>query len=227
MNINVRTIYLTVILVGLCIILIYMIVSNINSLILLNESAGIGDAIGGITAPLLGIISSVLLYLTLTRQTDSNEQQRLKNESDIIFMMINQLETELSSYYYVITNTKGQEKNILRYYGLEGLHRLGSDSEILIKGISEDKDLSFKDIFQSGPVIMIADTVNLINARIEMSNLTNDLKKLFSDKVKSFYQCKLNISFTALSEALLKYKRANDSQGQKIIELVNRYKCTS
>ena len=60
----------------------------------LTNTSSIGDTIGGITAPLLGIISIIFLYLTLNRQIDSINDQKLKNESDIIFMLLNQLENE-------------------------------------------------------------------------------------------------------------------------------------
>lgn len=65
----------------------------------LTNTSSIGDTIGGITAPLLGITSTIFLYLTLNKQIDSINDQKLKNESDIIFLLLNQLDNEYNQIY--------------------------------------------------------------------------------------------------------------------------------
>lgn len=45
----------------------------------------IGDTIGGITAPFLGFLSIILLYITLKRQVDFNDKQDKFNEQQINF----------------------------------------------------------------------------------------------------------------------------------------------
>lgn len=47
----------------------------------LTKTSSIGDTIGGITAPLLGITSTIFLYLTLNRQIDSINDQKLKTKA--------------------------------------------------------------------------------------------------------------------------------------------------
>ena len=88
----------------------------------LTHTSSIGDTIGGITAPFLGIISIVFLYLTLNRQIDSINDQKLKNESDIIFMLLNQLENEYNQIYMNGTTTSDTKTSIpTKFNGHEAL----------------------------------------------------------------------------------------------------------
>lgn len=63
--------------------------------------ANIGIVISGITAPIVGIFTSILLYLTLTAQTQSSNDQRLKNESDVIFLLMNQFYSEVQNFTHL------------------------------------------------------------------------------------------------------------------------------
>jgi len=86
----------------------------------LSNSGNIGSAIGGITAPIIGIATIIFLYVTLNRQIDSNTQQQLKNESDIVFLLLNQLDIEYNAFYLNVRNKEEKEKlsgfEALTYY---------------------------------------------------------------------------------------------------------------
>lgn len=168
------------------------------------SKSNIGTVIGGITAPLIGIFSSVLLYLALTRQTDSNKEQQLKNESDIIFLLINQLENELNSFYTKETterpNNGKVEKIERKLTGIEGLndfcrqYRYEFNFEYL-------DEMTFKSWYESNQIMLFVDTFNLIQKRISISNLSTDLKSLFKEKLSSFYKCRLKTPLSSLSSA--------------------------
>ena len=63
----------------------------LNQQLNVSDKGNIGSAIGGITAPIIGIGTAVLLYLAFMKQVESNKEQRFKNESDVIFLLLNQL----------------------------------------------------------------------------------------------------------------------------------------
>src|SRR5438094_10642803 len=79
----------------------------------LSDKSNIGSAIGGITAPIIGIGTAILLYLAFMKQVESNRDQKLKNESDIIFLLMGQLNNEVEQFYH--SYSKGEKE--FRYTG--------------------------------------------------------------------------------------------------------------
>lgn len=183
------------------------------------QTANIGSTIGGITAPVLSIFSSYLLYMALTRQTESNIDQRLKNESDIIFLLLNQLDQELANFYL-----KQKQGNIeLKLTGLEALNDFGRGYryDYNIDQFADD-GRTFKIWYEAGQIAVIIDTYNLIEKRIEISNLNSETKDLFLLKLDSYYQGKLELPFTSLSEAFDIYPHQKDDFTDKIQKLVHK-----
>lgn len=185
-----------------------------------DRTANIGSTIGGITAPVLTIFSSYLLYMTLTRQTESNSQQRLKNESDMIFLLINQMDAELGSFY--MKQTKGTV--VERLTGLEGLNDFarGYRFENNIDQFEGMPGFTFKAWYEAGQIAVIVDTFNLIEQRIALSNLDDKTRNLFQLKLDSYYRGKLIIPFNSLASAFLLDPHQMDYLAQKIIDLVER-----
>jgi len=158
----------------------------------LTNTSSIGDTIGGITAPVLGIISIVLLYFTLNRQIDSINDQRLKNESDIIFMLLNQLDSEYNQIY--MRGTRENEPEM--YYGHEALARY---AKLVFKGYS-GRNKKWSSYYISDNIIMVIRSYKLVQRRIELSNLDDNLKSMFQDRLRSFYELKLKDSLGKLSD---------------------------
>lgn len=185
-----------------------------------DKTANIGSTIGGITAPVLTIFSSYLLYSALTRQTESNLEQRLKNESDMIFLLINQLDAELGSFY--MKQTRGNV--VERLTGLEGLNDFarGYRYENNIDQFESMPGFTFKAWYEAGQIAVIVDTFNLIEQRIALSNLDGEIRNLFQLKLDSYYKGKLIIPFNSLASAFQLYPHQMDYLAQKINDLVER-----
>jgi len=187
----------------------------------LSENNGIGSSISGITAPIIGIISSVLLYLALTRQTESNVEQKLKNESDIIFMLLNQLENEFSNFYHRVKINNVENK----YDGLDGLNEFciritkEQDYKVLERQIK-----SFKSFYESGQIILIIDSFNLIQKRIAISEISEEMKDLFSEKLNSFYESKLKENLEKLNVIFETHDFFKDDWTDKIKKIVENKK---
>ncbi|SDP86107.1 hypothetical protein SAMN05428975_3098 [Mucilaginibacter sp. OK268] len=182
------------------------------------QTANIGSTIGGITAPVLTIFTSYLLYITLTRQTESNTEQRLKNESDIIFLLINQMDSELDRFY--IKQTRGTV--VEKYTGLEALNDFarGFRYDYNIEQFGNTQGHSFKVWYEAGQLAVIIDTFNLIEKRIQLSNLNEETRYLFQLKLDSYYAGKLKIPLSSLSEAFELYPHQKDTITEKIQALV-------
>ncbi|WP_282055678.1 hypothetical protein [Maribacter luteus] len=181
----------------------------------LTNTSGIGDTIGGITAPVLGIISIVLLYVTLNRQIDSINDQKLKNESDIIFMLLNQLESEYNQIY--MSGTTNNEPH--RYYGHEALTKY---SNSVFKHYSQ-KDKKWSSYYISDSILLVIRSLKLVERRIELSNLDVELKSMFTDKLQTFYQMKLKDSLYKLSDLFSREPSLQDEYTIELTEFYNRF----
>lgn len=76
--------------------------------------------------------------------------------------------------------------------------------------------------FKEAPrLIIIIDSFNLIKKRIELSQLSQDMKDLFFEKLTSLYNSKLKNPFTDLSERFKELNQEKDEYTNKIINMVN------
>jgi hypothetical protein len=187
----------------------------------LSEENGIGSSIGGITAPVIGIISSVLLYLALTRQTESNVEQKLKNESDIILMLLNQLDNEFNNFYHRIKINNVDNK----YVGFDAFNefciRITREQD---HKIFESQIKSFKSFYESGQIILIIDSFNLIRKRIEISEISEEMKNLFTEKLNSFYETRLKKNLEKLNVIFETHVFFKDEWTEKIKIIVENNK---
>jgi len=218
---NTQIIIFTIILICLCFLstVIFTAPAFIDSLNLTAKN-NIGGAIGGITAPIIGIVSSILLYLALTRQTESIVDQRIKNESDIIFFLINQLDGELNNFYHKFK--KGNEEK--KYIGLEALVDYCRDYryEFDIKQFEDKPQYTFKTWPEASQIVLMVDSFNLIVKRIEISVLSEEMKELLQTKVYSYYNYKLRYSLSTLSKAFDIYPHQKDRYTAKIQAIAKR-----
>ncbi len=65
-----------------------------------NNTGLIGDTIGGITAPVVGLISAVLLYLALLKQIENNNITVHEANFRILYEEINKLRTDSERYSF-------------------------------------------------------------------------------------------------------------------------------
>lgn len=182
-----------------------------------SKAQNIGGAIGGITAPIIGLFSSILLYLALIKQVESNREQQLKNESDIIFSLFSQLDNEIDNFYYKFEDGKTKVK----YTGLEGLAFFASEFRYNYDVFhGSNKETFTKVFYEAGFIAIMVDSYNLIKERISISSLSNEMKILFYEKLKSIYNGKLKIPLLSFSEAFDIWIVLEDGTTDKIQKLV-------
>lgn len=217
--------YVQQIMIPFTMILIMLFVTlNTISSFPLNDIKGLADvgtAISGFSTPAIGLFTSILLFITLTKQAESNRNQEVKNESDVIFSLINQMDDELKSFY---TNpVKKNNDTKLQKTGLEGLISFSEEYKFEFGEEDFGPDLNFSSLFESAQIILLVDTFNLIEERVSKSNLSIDMKSLFEQKLASYYQCKLKNSLTILCDAFVEFKQTNEPFPVKIQKLVTRW----
>ena len=175
----------------------------------LTNTSSIGETIGGITSPLLGIISVIFLYLTLNKQIDNNEDQKLKNDCDIIFMLFNQLDNEYNQIY-LYTYVKGDE---VRKSGHEALTTY-SDHEFQFH--AGEKKWSTYHISDS--IMLVIRSMKLIKNRINYCNINSEMKDIFLNKLTTYYQCKMKDSLFRLSDLFKRKECLRDEYTKELTE---------
>lgn len=92
------------------------------------ETGQIGDTIGGITAPIVGLVSIILLYITLKEQRGFNAQQVIDNRVNHLLAIQNDLNAlnDITTYKYRLDDRDTFGK------GLVDLEKLTQTNSILI-----------------------------------------------------------------------------------------------
>lgn len=85
-----------------------------------NNTGLIGDTIGGITAPIVGLISVVLLYLALIKQIESNRISVHEANFRIIYSEIGELKNATEKYSYA--EKFGNEATVLFAMEINKIH---------------------------------------------------------------------------------------------------------
>lgn len=143
------------------------------------DTGQIGDTIGGLTAPVIGILNVVLLWWTLRKQGQQISEQNLQNR---IERLTNKMEGDLNSLNLNITD-HSVRLTAANYRGKELLLRvmdLYSHPQSLAPVVIDKMDLK---IFQ----VHLEDTMYLAN-RITALNLMSSSS--FEDKISTYYEIK-------------------------------------
>jgi hypothetical protein len=102
-----------------------------------NNTGIIGDTIGGITSPIVGLISVVLLYLALIKQIESNRISVNEANFRIIYQEITQLKGDFEKYTF-------ENK-----YGIDAILKFSSTMGVKdINGQLVEDDYSLLDKFE-------------------------------------------------------------------------------
>jgi uncharacterized protein YggT (Ycf19 family) len=202
---RVKYIIIAILLIMLCFLTVYIFTLPvfINRYNLTNTS-NIGSTIGGITAPVLGIISSLLLFVALTKQIDGNDKSRIKNEADIFFLLLNQFDSEYDKFYYKYSQGAGKEKIVTKYTGIEGMHEFIHDFcyEWTLT------DFQYSNVFQAKQISLLLNSFKLIDTRLQKSYLDDVLKQQFQDKLQSIYVCKFHEEISQILEKINELKQS-------------------
>jgi len=209
--------FITIFLVMLCFITVFLATREGLSGWDLSSArtANIGSAIGGITAPLLSIFSSYLLYMALTAQQEGNKYQQAKGDSDIIFILLSQLDKEYDSFS-LVQKTGNFEKEF------RGFRALVAYCIIFIDHKGEpDLFKTFKISSETVKIMYMIRSIDLIRARIQHSKFETKTESMLSRQLDVYYQTKFKFPISILVDSfenildplideLKKFQRDND-----------------
>ena len=182
----------------------------------------IGDTIGGIAAPIIGLIGAVLVYMSFNVQNEANKLQRKAleqeinrnkelREFDILFGLFKEIKEEVENFDFVIhkpgyitgsTGSTPMPPVVIPHKGLDGI------AEFILKLRSYAKyDNEEYQLHSSlAQLKYILGSLYDLSIMIEKSTLLNQDKELLKHKVYFYYQAK----FEELIISFLKVKFEND-----------------
>lgn len=169
-----------------------LITQNIFSLTNFSQSnyntGVIGDTIGGITSPIIGLASAILLYLALIKQSESNDIAVHEANFRIIYNELDGINKHCETYKY--------EAKDINYIGRQAI--LGFVSEI---GNINRNNMLTKDhikqliefeifLYKFGKIIYLLDNLKT----------SNEYKKLLSNEIEHCFNLYFAMSFQKMNE---------------------------
>lgn len=189
--------------IGICVISVFLLVcfTSYKKVGTYTEAGSLGSAIGGITAPIVGCLTIILLVSTLIHQMKSNKEQSDKNEIDFLFSLISQLENDLNNFYRLTLINEGKSDEVRRIdYGHAGLveyWRFIRDVKLSDSRISLPSHWKFSNDQEVDKIMLMIDSFELVKERIEISNVK--IKKIMYRKLNSFFKAYLEYPLSYLS----------------------------
>lgn len=164
------------------------------------ETGQIGDTIGGITAPIVGLVSIMLLYMTLKEQQKYNTQQTIDNRINHVLAIQSDLNSlsDKTSYKYIFDGQEVSGSGIINlarlsqtnssftfdYIELNGLLQSCLLARVIceqIQKFSIDLEESTKTSFESFAFCYLNSLYKFLSA-IDSSNIRGNMLDSYKDK---------------------------------------------
>lgn len=190
-----------------------------------SKANNLGTAISGLTAPVLSLISIILIFMAFDKQTEANEILKEQNKDlkeqgdeiksqtkiDFILKLLDQLYVELGAVIYM------KPGGGVPPTGSEAVMYIGKDFDLFTK---RGNPSNFNNVRK---VIGIANSFHLIEDVIITSNLPSEMKDILQKKLSSWFSANLANPFDKFRQKHRKNPSGFDSESMIIVELVEKY----
>jgi hypothetical protein len=181
----------------------------------LSSQNNLGNAIGGLTAPVIAICSAILLFLALIFQYNSNQNQNQKTELDILISLQDEFLQEIRSFSYVAHMEKGDLRWTERHTGIKALTRWVYDLVNVYP-----KKIILSNHPEASQIAQLMDSYNMIESYYMASLIDKKYKNLYELKIKAYYKNYLGRNFKILSEYCDTYPQVQDEISAKLKEFI-------
>lgn len=178
-----------------------------------SNTGQIGDTIGGITAPIVGLLGAILVYFSFKAQIDANEEQR-KQFNHELARTVN--EKRYNSILHDIDILRDEIKEFT-YFEEQGIKGIQSYTHY-IEGLSDFEALSgeFKNNYSSQFYFLIANVDNILQV-ISNSKLEGLDEIILYRKTIFIYTSKLLTPMLIIKAKYLNLKPTNEKN--EVIEM--------
>lgn len=172
-----------------------------------SNSANIGTTIAGITSPLLTLITIYFLYQAFLKQSEGNDFQKVKNDLDLIFLMIADLNSEYDKFE--IVENQGSNRNV--YTGYIAVKKY-------CRNLSPYPFQFFSQQMESDYLLYLIKTYTLIKERISIAKLDNHSLELLNEKMQLLFDIKFEVGYREIATA---YLMEDDHLAREFISFYN------
>ncbi|MXV52460.1 hypothetical protein GS399_15905 [Pedobacter sp. HMF7647] len=161
------------------------------------------------------VVTGIIIFKTLRLQYKSDQLQIERNDVDVIFMLINQLEQDYSNYSIVLKETRvgmpSTEKIMHGYIAMCNYFEIigENDEQYIVNYLNSDRD--------TDKLLSVIRSFNLVKKKIAISTISNSTKMLFEKKLEIFYSAKFSYPLNCL------LKNFTEADNQVILE-IKRFK---
>jgi len=160
-----------------------------------DDKVKISTTINALATPVISLISVILLYITLSKQIQSNYFQKKAKNLDLILVMYNQLQVEYENFSY---RKKGQSttKGVTTSY-----ERQFNGADALRENLARFRITpeKFGPSYQSDKIIRLVHTFALVENLIITMDLEENARNLLTQNIESFYRTSLRPVFLSLA----------------------------
>lgn len=127
------------------------------------------------------------------------------------------MDSEVSRFYYKYS--RGDKE--FKYEGLQGMNEFAKD---FINYSFKSFNFTFKALFEAKQFLLIIRSYELIEKRIQVSSLSDNLKQLFQGKLETFYDCILKFRLETINITVEKNEKMKDDVTNEISIFINNKK---
>ena len=195
--------------IGFIIVIVSPVVFTLNSwgIIFDETTSPIGDTIGGITSPIVGLIGSVLVYYALKEQITANKiiLNQLENQKkeeierkkiQHISYQIDAIKSDIDNFSTVKIISNSMFSNQEQIVSVSGTDAIESFINKMAKDRShrdeEESEFSIPKLFELKSIIGLIKSLLIL---IENSNITDIDKDFFKSRLEYIFKTKLISSF--------------------------------
>ena len=191
------------------------VVIQLPTLIWFSGKGDIGNAIGGITSPFVGLIGAILVYLSFEQQIEANRIQRLALRSQLIqeqrkgeYVLLEKHLAEIKDEFYKLRYRRPKQVYQTNHLQLEGIYKgedaLAAYSADLNKnghGVSEDL-IEFE--YGVRYLVLLAGS---FEEQLRTAIITEEKKIFFAKKFIYFYEAKIKLQLEMINRLTQKEER--------------------
>lgn len=178
----------------------------------LSGKGPIGDALGGMTAPIIGLANVILLYWTLREQVRINREQRKFNDANRVMNMSMQVTQRADELHFGYSSNHG----IMIGKGLSSIQLL--DRSIANIGIAEEE---FELLFEKVQQLDNMTTLLYLTLTDKSLSLDENEKKIMLESLKT-YLVKFSFFYSLILESRIVILPNAERKKQNSIDILAR-----
>lgn len=179
-------------------------------------TANIATSINGIVSPVIGVLTSILLYLTLSKQIEGIREQKVQNNSDAIVAALQLCQKSVDDFYYKYTQGTGPAA-IHKFTGQEAIFEFTLDfCYRKDSNWRKEKGYTYGDGPEAIKLEWIISAFEICKQRIKVAQVSPEVKEVFKRAANAFYRTQLAYPLSSLSTMFHIFPHLIDDDARRV-----------